>query len=183
MLEIDKDTLYRLYVDERKPMHKIAKELNIAIGSVYNYLKKYGIATRDKKQTFTFKGVKLTNEQRIRISKMNKGKKLSDETKKKLSDARFRGGVGFKKRRTDGYIALYFPEHPRSNSEGYIMEHVLVMECIIGRPLKDDEVVHHKNHKKDDNRKENLELMTFKEHARLHMKERHALKKGGMTYQ
>ena len=90
MLEIDKDTLYRLYVDERKPMHKIAKELNIAIGSVYNYLKKYGIATRDKKQTFTFKGVKLTNEQRIRISKMNKGKKLSDETKKKLSDARFR---------------------------------------------------------------------------------------------
>lgn len=63
------------------------------------------------------------------------------------------------------------------------MEHDLVMECIIGRHLKDDEVVHHKNKIRNDNRKENLELMTFKEHAALHMKERNELKKGGMTYQ
>lgn len=76
-----------------------------------------------------------------------------------------------------------FPDHPKSNKDGYIMEHDLVMECIIGRHLKDDEVVHHKNKIRNDNRKENLELMTFKEHAALHMKERNELKKGGMTYQ
>lgn len=52
------------------------------------------------------------------------------------------------------------------------MEHDLVMECIIGRHLKDDEVVHHINGVRNDNRKENLKLMTFSEHARHHMLER-----------
>lgn len=183
MLEIDKDILYRLYVVEQKPMHEIAKELNVAIGSIYNYLKRYKIETRDQKQTFTFKGRKHTEELRIHTSKIHKGKKVSDETKKKIANAKFKGGIGFKKRRTDGYIYIYFPEHPKSTSDGYIMEHILVMECILGRHLRKDEVVHHKNHKKDDNRKDNLELMTFKEHAGLHMRERHALRKGGMTYQ
>lgn len=57
------------------------------------------------------------------------------------------------------------------------MEHILVMEEHICRHLRNDEVVHHKNKIRDDNRIENLELMTFKEHARFHMKERQRLKK------
>ncbi|MBM6710252.1 hypothetical protein H9X90_05775 [Faecalicatena contorta] len=55
---------------------------------------------------------------------------------------------------------------------------------MIGRHLNPEEVVHHINFKCDDNRKENLKLMTFKEHAAFHMKRRHEEKqKGGMTYQ
>ena len=58
------------------------------------------------------------------------------------------------------------------------------MEQHIGRYLKDDEVVHHKNKIRNDNRIENLQLMTFKEHASFHMKERRkSKKKGMMTYQ
>ena len=39
-----------------------------------------------------------------------------------------------------------------------ILEHRIIMEQIIGRPLKSNEQVHHKNCLKWDNRPENLEL-------------------------
>ena len=47
-------------------------------------------------------------------------------------------------------------------------EHKVVMEEILGRSLAKDEVVHHKNGNKTDNRPENLEVMTRAQHMRLH---------------
>ena len=58
-----------------------------------------------------------------------------------------------------GYIAAYAPEHPRARSNRiYVLEHILVMEGVLGRFLFVDETVHHKNGIRDDNRPENLEL-------------------------
>jgi hypothetical protein len=50
------------------------------------------------------------------------------------------------------------PDHPRAKTQGYVFEHILVMEEMLGRYLFPDETVHHRNGVKDDNRAENLEL-------------------------
>jgi len=63
-----------------------------------------------------------------------------------------------------GYIQIWKPEHPNAKMKGYIHEHRLVMSKHLGRPLTNKEFVHHRNGIKDDNRFENLELMTKKIH-------------------
>jgi hypothetical protein len=58
-----------------------------------------------------------------------------------------------------GYVLRRVPSHPKAKTaNGYILEHVLVMEELLGRYLVAGENVHHRNGVKDDNRPENLEL-------------------------
>ena len=57
-----------------------------------------------------------------------------------------------------GYVLLYMPSHPRAKSNGYVREHIVVMESKIGRALLSGENVHHKNGVRSDNRESNLEL-------------------------
>jgi len=70
-----------------------------------------------------------------------------------------------------GYIMMVAPDnHPRATKHGYIPLHTLVMEQHLGRYLEIGEVIHHINGIKDDNRLENLQLMSVSEHHSLHMK-------------
>jgi hypothetical protein len=76
----------------------------------------------------------------------------------------------------NGYIAIKTPSHPRAKNCGdYVYEHILVMEKHIGRKLKwcgrghpDTEIVHHINGDKQDNRIENLMIVNFAEHMKIH---------------
>lgn len=53
-----------------------------------------------------------------------------------------------------GYEYVYMPEHPNAMKSGYVGKHRLVLE------------------NKLDNSPENIELMSFSEHSRLHAKEK-----------
>jgi len=96
----------------------------------------------------------------------NKG--INYEAIKGKNNGNWNGG---KRIREDGYIQILKPEHPKATVEGYVMEHRLVMEKHIGRYLTEEEVVHHKNKDKQDNRIENLKLfLNNSEHQKHHWK-------------
>jgi hypothetical protein len=89
------------------------------------------------------------------------------ETKRKVGN--FKGGKYTDK---DGYVMVRSGKarkHPKFSQWG-IGEHILVMEESLGRYLTDDEEVHHKNRIKDDNRLENLEVLSKSKHMILHGK-------------
>lgn len=69
-----------------------------------------------------------------------------------------------------GYYYIYSPNHPFPTQGNYVKRSRLVMEKIIGRYLKKDEHIHHKNNIRDDDKPENLELTTLSNHNRIHKK-------------
>lgn len=77
----------------------------------------------------------------------------------------WKGGRVYNK---NGYIMVCCPDHPNATLHGhYIVEHRLVMEKYLGRYLKSNEIIHHINGIRDDNRIENLFLYTNRSEHRL----------------
>ena len=62
-----------------------------------------------------------------------------------------------------GYVKIKKPEHPRADTNGYVYEHILVMEELLKRPILITEAIHHINGKGTDNTPGNL--MLFKTNA------------------
>lgn len=101
------------------------------------------------------------------------GKPMSEGCRKKMISVWKATGDKkrmYRKNHSDGYILVYVPEHPCADRSGYVLEHRIVIENHLGRTLFDTEIVHHINGKKNDNRIENLEIVSRAEHAKIHMK-------------
>ena len=86
---------------------------------------------------------------------------------KEDKNGNWKGGIvhdNFHKR-----ILILCPEHPNATKKGYVYLHRLVVEKSIGRYLRKDELVHHKDRNRSNNDISNLEIMTWKEHMKLHI--------------
>lgn len=127
-----------------RSMAAIASELGSSTGTVLKWCHKYGIPSRS-------------------TSAANKLAANSTRYPTGANHPRWKGGR-FVHPRT-GYVYLYVNGKYRS-------EHRLVVEKRIGRLLSSDEIVHHVNGIKTDNRYENLRLLTSREHSPvLHLQE------------
>jgi len=119
-----------------------------------------------KKLSKAHKGKSLSREHRLKISRANMGRTVSAITRAKIGKAnkinstgktgklssKWKGG----KILQSGYWRIYRSKHPMRNSRNYVKQSHLVVEKHIKRYLTKDEIVHHINGKKDDDRPENL---------------------------
>ena len=80
---------------------------------------------------------------------------------------------------SDGYYKVRHDlPHIKKDDKGRVLEHILIAEDKIGRRLVKEEVVHHINGNRLDNRPENLKVMTASQHHKEHYKERELDEKG-----
>jgi hypothetical protein len=124
---------------------------------------------------------KQTDETKRKISESNMGRHISQEQKQKQSDTRKRlfaegklkipwaGTKGLMTWNKKGSESPGWRGGKWKDKNGYIMtkqgpEHRIVMEEHLGRKLYSWEYVHHLNAVKDDNRIENLQVVTKKIH-------------------
>lgn len=133
--------LEHMYFQENKGLNRIAKELGVTRTVISRRFEKFGIKKLDPVSAKTVFGS-------AENSRNWKGGRIVQ----------------------NGYYMVRCPNHPKAML-GYVYEHRLVMEQHIGRYLEKDEIVHHKNRDKQDNRLENLEILTPSEHNKVHRKE------------
>lgn len=107
-----------------------------------------------------------------KMRKLRTGFKHSPESLLKMSqqqslagNARWKGGRHIAK---TGYVWIKNKTHPHRKAGDYVLEHRLVMEKFLGRYLNPEEVVHHINGVRDDNRLENLVLFPDQAAHRTH---------------
>ena len=81
-----------------------------------------------------------------------------------------RPNYGSGRQRSGEYVHLVKPGHPIADARGRVLEHRFLM-WEAGLLTDPDDVVHHLNGVKDDNRKENLEVLDLAEHTRRHLQE------------
>lgn len=144
---LTKEHLSDLYLTQNKSLREIATLYQSNAKTISRYLKRFSIKARP----FSTKGLQT-----------RLGAVLSEETKRKIGKAHWRGGSYLDK---NGYRLIMVDGK-------YEFEHRVVAAKFLGRPLKSEEIIHHVNHDRLDNRVENLSIVTRSEHMLIHWSER-----------
>lgn len=198
---LTKDFLQREYVENRRYIKDISLEVGCSLNTVRNYLIKFGIPIESRyenRKTFSgslnparevltkeylieeycIKNRSLTNIARemncatslVREMLIKHGISITRKESSYCGEENnfFSGGIT----EDNGYLVIRMPYHRLANNRGYVRLHVILAEYFFGVEIQKDEIVHHKNEDKQDNRKDNLQIMKKKDHDRLHTKKR-----------
>lgn len=143
--------LYNLYWEELYSLSDIAVRHDVCPMTVLNRMKRAGVPRRSSAEALKV--------ERCRLKKSKSRKRFHDSNpnfKKRENAPAWNGGIC--KDIQSGHVKVYFPDHPFASKRGYVRQHRLVMEEMLGRYLFPQEVVLHKDKDGGNNDPENLKL-------------------------
>jgi hypothetical protein len=160
MSGVNKVILISLYVKDKKSIPIISEEVGLSRSAVRYHLEKAGVL-RSRSE-----GVRMAgNDGRLGSGTRGKTRKFSMKHKENISKSKLKWGEKNAKSlsiKPSGYVEI-----TRGPRKGKAV-HIVIMEAILGRPLNENEVVHHIDCNPSNNDPRNLRVMSKGGHLRLH---------------
>lgn len=167
---VDYGEMRRLYVDCQMSIPQASQSLGVSMSTLRARLIECGLL-RSRTEA-----IRLARDQgRLGSGRRGKSVVFTEEWRHNLSQSlRASKGIGARgtSLKPSGYIEI------TTGANKGRSQHVVVMEASVGRRIRSDEVVHHKDHNRANNELSNLQLMTRSEHSRLHRLENMERKNG-----
>ena len=142
--EEEGENIRRMYFDEYKSIYIIKKDTGRSHKTIHQWLKKFG-----KPRTWS--------EAQILANRVGRGQGILNRGK---NNGMYKNGRSSK----EGYKTICLqpddPYYKMRGQNGFVMEHRYAMAQHLNRPLTKDEIVHHLNGIRTDNRIENLALVS-----------------------
>lgn len=150
----DYEWLRRMYIDEEYSRKEIGDMCGVDENTVRYWTNKYEIPSRTGPSRATSRLRERWSDSRRGRPTWNAGMagNYGKWAKRGEKAPGYRGGTAENK----GYIKILSPNHPFRDKNGYVFEHRLVCEQLLGRYLTTDEIVHHRDSNPKNNAPENL---------------------------